>query len=142
MASAQANERAPAAGSSPLRDERTLLKISLLDNAGSSYEICLLNKEGLKEFHTEMAEEQPAYYQLCLFQDRNPKNARQIHIRKNGSGHEGTVEGTCLFDEETLRKETSVTLQPAPEMDQHGEEIPGKGEPVSVRIELRAVAVY
>lgn len=108
------------------KDERTLLKITLKNQADSeTYDVSLLNAEGNREFRTTLEAEKAAYFQLCLFQDKNPKRARQIHIAKGNLV--GTMQGRFSFDEETLRQDATVLLQPRAELDEHGEEIPGKG---------------
>ena len=53
----------------PSKDERTLLKISILgaDAADeSSYEVSLMNAESKREFRMELSQLHPAYFQLCL----------------------------------------------------------------------------
>ena len=70
--------------------------------------------------------DRPAYFQLCLFQDPNPRKARQLHFRRGS--HSGTMKGQFQLPEETLRQDTVVTLEPEGEMDAHGEPLPGKGE--------------
>ena len=45
------------------KDERTLLKISILDAADdSTYEVSLLNVENKKEFGMELSSMHPAYF--------------------------------------------------------------------------------
>lgn len=39
------------------------------------------------------------------------------------------MKGRFEFEEETLRQQATITLDPKPEIDKHGEEIPGKGAP-------------
>ena len=59
------------------KDERTLLKITLKNQADSeTYGVSTINVEGNREFRTTMEAEKAAYFQLCLFQDQNPKRAR------------------------------------------------------------------
>ena len=52
------------------------------------------------------------------------------------------MKGRFEFEEETLRQQATITLDPKPEIDKHGEEIPGKGAPEKLQVELRAVSIY
>ena len=69
-------------------DERTLLKVSLKGSSKQQqpdeegYRVSLLNAEDNREFSQELDEGRPAYFQLALFQDRNPRKARQLHFSK------------------------------------------------------------
>ena len=54
----------------------------------------------------------------------------------------GVMTGQFAFEEDTLRQDVTFILEPLPQMDQYGEEIPGIGEPLSVQVELRAISIY
>jgi len=50
--------------------------------------------------------------------------------------------GQFAFEEDTLRQDVTFVLEPLPQMDEYGKEIPGIGEPLSVQVELRAISIY
>ena len=64
-----------------MNDERGLLKISLRIASDETYMVSILNAEGNKEFRNVLADDDPAYFQLCLFQNADSGTVR-LHFQK------------------------------------------------------------
>ena len=115
----------------PPKDERTLLKVTLKgsshENYGEeTYEVCLVNAEGNREFKICLDTEKPAYFQLCQFMSSDPRKARQIHFSRGDLS--GVMQGEFQVDEQTLKRDASVQLKPAMTFNDQGEEVVGPGE--------------
>lgn len=46
------------------------------------------------------------------------------------------------LEEDSLRMEMTLELRPKPTLDQHGEEVPGKGNSKQIGLELKAITLF
>ena len=67
---------------------------------------------------------------MCLFQNPNPKKARQIHIKRGNL--KGVMQGELNFDEATLKRDATVALEPDMTYNDNGEEVRAEGEPEEI----------